>query len=131
VRDTHKFESRYLDRLIGPYPEAEATYRERSPLMHLERFESPLLLLQGLEDKVVPPNQSETMYEALKARGVPVAYLKFEGEGHGFRRAENIRRSIEAELYFYGKVFGFLPADTLEPVAISNASNLGSAGVDL
>ena len=99
--------------------------------MHLERFNSPLLLLQGLDDKVVPPSQSETMFQALKQRGVPVAYLAYSGEGHGFRRAENIRRSIEAELYFYGRVFGFLPADVLEPVAISNARNLGTASADL
>jgi dipeptidyl aminopeptidase/acylaminoacyl peptidase len=130
VRDTHKFESRYTDRLIGPYPQAEALYLERSPLMHLERFESPLLLLQGMEDKVVPPNQSEAMFEALSERGVPVAYIAYLGEGHGFRREQNIRRSIEAELYFYGKVFGVLPADSLEPVEIRNLSNLGLAAVD-
>ncbi len=131
ARDTHKFESRYLERLVGPYPEAAALYAERSPLMHLDGFLSPLLLLQGLDDKVVPAAQSSAVYEALRARGVPVAYLPFEGEPHGFRRAATIQRAAEAELYFYGRVFGFLPADHLEPIAIDNASMLGAAGMDL
>jgi dipeptidyl aminopeptidase/acylaminoacyl peptidase len=130
ARDTHKFESRYLERLVGPYPQAAALYAERSPLMHLEGFSSPLLLLQGLDDKVVPPGQSSAIYEALRARGVPVAYLPFEGEPHGFRRAETIQRAAEAELYFYGKVFGFLPADRLDPIAIENGGTLGLAGMD-
>ena len=130
ARDTHKFESRYLERLVGPYPEAAALYAERSPLMHLERFSSPLLLLQGLDDKVVPPLQSSAVYEALRERGVPVAYLPFEGEQHGFRRATTIRRAIEAELYFYGKVFGFLPAGHLDPIKIENGDTLGLAAMD-
>ena len=122
TRDTHKFESRYLDSLIGPYPERRDRYRERSPIHFTDRLSCPLILFQGLEDKVVPPNQAEMMVEALRAKGLPVAYVPFEGEQHGFRRSENIQRSLEAELYFYGKVFGFVPADTVEPVLIENLS---------
>lgn len=120
ARDTHKFESRYLDRLIGPYPEAQALYRERSPIHYPERISAALLLLQGLDDRVVPPSQSEEMYRAVEAKGLPVAYLAFTGEQHGFRQAANIKRSLEAELYFYGRVFGFSPGDTLESVPIAN-----------
>lgn len=120
VRDTHKFEARYLDRLIGPYPAQIERYRERSPIRHLDSFDRPLIVFQGLEDKIVPPNQSEAIVEALKARGVPVAYLPFAGEQHGFRRSENQIRALEAELYFYGRVFGFTPADRIEPVPIFN-----------
>jgi dipeptidyl aminopeptidase/acylaminoacyl peptidase len=120
ARDTHKFESRYLDRLIGPYPERQDRYRERSPIHFTDRLSCPLILLQGLEDKVVPPNQAEMMLEAMRAKGLPVAYLPFAGEQHGFRRAENITRAIEAELYFYGRVFGFELAEAVEPVAIEN-----------
>ncbi len=108
--DTHKFESRYLDKLIGPWPEAEAVYRERAPLYHADRIQRPVLLLQGLEDAVVPPAQAERMVEALRARGVPHAYVPFEGEQHGFRRAETIRAAHEAELSFYAQLFGFTPA---------------------
>jgi dipeptidyl aminopeptidase/acylaminoacyl peptidase len=118
--DTHKFESRYSHSLIGPYPEARATYRERSPINALERLACPLILFQGLEDKVVPPNQSERMADAVRAKGLPVAYLAFEGEQHGFRKAETIIRCLEAELYFYGIVFGFTPADPVQPVPIDN-----------
>jgi dipeptidyl aminopeptidase/acylaminoacyl peptidase/uncharacterized protein (DUF2132 family) len=120
VRDTHKFESRYLDKLIGPYPAQQALYRARSPVHHTERLASPMILLQGAEDKAVPPAQAEAMFEAVRAKGLPVAYLLFEGEQHGFRRAETIKRSLEAELYFYSKVFGFTPADSIEPVPIEN-----------
>ena len=120
ARDTHKFESRYLDGLIGPWPEAKAIYDARSPINHLEGFSAPLIILQGAEDPVVPPNQAHMIRDALKAKGTPVAYLEFAGEGHGFRRAENIIRAKEAELYFYGKVFGFEPADPLAPVQIDN-----------
>ena len=120
ARDTHKFESRYLDSLVGPYPAMQAVYRERSPIHHVERLNCALILLQGLEDKVVPPNQSETMAAAVRAKGLPVAYVTFAGEQHGFRKAENIVRALESELYFYGKVFGFTPADTLAPIAIDN-----------
>jgi dipeptidyl aminopeptidase/acylaminoacyl peptidase len=113
--DTHKFESRYLDRLIGPYPERADLYHERSPINHTDRLTSPLLVLQGLEDEVVPPNQSEAIVAALAAKGVPHAYVPFEGEQHGFRKAENIVRSLEVELWFYGRILGFDPADPIEP----------------
>ena len=118
--DTHKFESRYSHSLIGPYPEARAVYRARSPIHAIDRLACPLILFQGLEDKVVPPNQSEMMADAVRAKGLPVAYLAFEGEQHGFRKADTIIRSLEAELYFYGRVFGFLPADRIESVPIAN-----------
>jgi dipeptidyl aminopeptidase/acylaminoacyl peptidase len=118
--DTHKFESRYLDRLVGPYPAERGRYVERSPIHHLAGFDAPLILLQGLEDKVVPPDQSVRMYEAVRAKGVPIAYVPFAGEQHGFRQAANIKRALEAELYFFGRVFGFTPADPIEPVAIAN-----------
>jgi len=120
TKDTHKFESRYLDGLIGPYPERRDLYLERSPIYHTEGFKSPMIVLQGLEDKVVPPNQAEMIVEALKKKGVPVAYLPFEGEQHGFRRAENIKKALGAELYFYSRVFGFEPPDSAEPVPIEN-----------
>lgn len=118
--DTHKFESRYVDRLVGPLPEAEAVWRERSPINHVDGLSCPVIFFQGLDDKVVPPNQAEAMVAALRAKGIPVAYVPFEGEGHGFRRAETIKRALEAELYFYGRVFGFAPADAIAPVEIEN-----------
>ena len=118
AEETHKFESRYLDQLIGPYPERKDLYKARSPIHHLDGFSAPLLMLQGLEDKVVPPNQSEMIFEALKSRGIPTAYLPFEGEGHGFRKSENQVRALEAEYYFYARVLGFEPADRLPPVDI-------------
>jgi dipeptidyl aminopeptidase/acylaminoacyl peptidase len=117
--DTHKFESRYTDYLIGPASERTRLYGERSPLAHTERLSCPMIFFQGLDDKVVVPAQSETMVQALRSRGIPVGYLAFEGEGHGFRRLETIRRTLEAELWFYGRVFGFAPADQIEPVALS------------
>ena len=120
ARDTHKFESRYLDRLVGPYPAARALYRERSPIHHTDRLSSALLLLQGAEDRVVPLAQAEAMHAAVRAKGLPVACIVFEHEQHGFRRGENIRRALEVELYFYGRVFGFTPADTLVPIEIEN-----------
>ena len=120
LHDSHKFEARCLDILVGPYPAEKALYEERSPIHHVDRLQCPLILLQGLEDKVVPPNQSEMMADALRRKGRPVAYITFAGEQHGFRKAENIIRSLEAELYFYGAVFGFAPADRIEPVAIDN-----------
>jgi dipeptidyl aminopeptidase/acylaminoacyl peptidase len=119
--ETHKFESRYLDGLLGPWPEAAETYRERSPVHHTTRLGCPLLLLQGLEDEIVPPSQAEQMAAALAAKGVPFAYLAFEGEQHGFRQVANIRRSYEAELSFYGKVFGFTPADHLPSLELTGA----------
>jgi dipeptidyl aminopeptidase/acylaminoacyl peptidase len=120
--DTHKFESRYLDQLIGPYPERRDLYAARSPIHHLDGFHRPLIVLQGLEDEVVPPRQSEMIVEALRARSVPVAYVTFEGEQHGFRQAANIRRALDAELSFYAQVFGIdLPAgEGIEPVAVEN-----------
>ena len=118
--ETHKFESRYLDKLIGPYPERADLYRERSPVHFADRLERPLLLLQGLDDKVVLPDQAEMMAEALDRKGIPYAYLAFEGEGHGFRKEENIRRTIEATLGFVGRIFGFDPADDLEPLEIAH-----------
>ncbi len=118
ARDTHKFEARYLDNLIGPYPERADVYRERSPIHFVERLRAPVILFQGLEDEVVPPNQAETMAAALRANGVPYAYLAFEGEQHGFRRAETTIRCLEAELYFYGRILGFEPAGEIEPVGI-------------
>jgi dipeptidyl aminopeptidase/acylaminoacyl peptidase len=101
ARDTHKFESRYLDWLIGPYPEREDLYRERSPLTHAAGLRCPVIFFQGAEDRVVPPNQTEMMVDALRRRGIPVGYLLFAAEQHGFRRAETIKRALDAELYFY------------------------------
>jgi dipeptidyl aminopeptidase/acylaminoacyl peptidase len=120
TQDTHKFESRYLDRLVGPYPERRDLYQQRSPIHHTDRLSCPMILFQGLEDKVVPPNQAELMVEAVRAKGLPVAYVPFEGEQHGFRRAENIKRALDAELYFYSRVFGFDLVDEVEPVPIEN-----------
>jgi dipeptidyl aminopeptidase/acylaminoacyl peptidase len=117
--DTHKFESRYLDGLVGPLPEAEGIYRERSPIHHLDGFDRPLIVFQGTEDEIVPPNQSEAIVAALAERGVTVAYVAFEGEQHGFRQAPNIIRALEAELWFYGHVLGFEPADAIEPVPLA------------
>ncbi|UFP94322.1 S9 family peptidase [Gloeobacter morelensis] len=120
ARDTHKFEARYFDGLIGPYPECQALYIARSPIHSLDQLACPVIFLQGLEDRVVPPNQAEAMVEALRIKGLPVAYLAFEGEQHGFRRAENIKRALEAEFYFFARIFGFAPADIIEPVPIDN-----------
>ena len=118
--DTHKFESRYLDRLIAPLPQGRETYRARSPIHHLEMLDAALITFQGSEDKAVPPEQSRRIVAAVRERGKPVAYLEFEGEEHGFRRAQNIARAMEAELFFLGKIFGFTPADAIESVAIDN-----------
>ncbi len=118
ARDTHKFEARYLDRLVAPLPEGLAIYEARAPIRHLENFKAALITFQGSEDKVVPPDQSRAIVAALKAKGVPVAYIEFEGEQHGFRKAENIVRSLESELAFYGLVFGFEPDGPLPPVAL-------------
>jgi dipeptidyl aminopeptidase/acylaminoacyl peptidase len=120
AKETHKFESRYLDGLVGPYPEREDLYDERSPINHTDRLSCPLILFQGLEDEIVPPNQAEMMFEAVRAKGIPTAYIPFEGEQHGFRRSENIKRVLEAELYFYSRVFGFDLADEIEPVDVVN-----------
>jgi len=120
VKDTHKFESRYLDRLIGPYPERRDLYRKRSPIHFVDQTSCPMIFFQGLEDKVVPPSQAEMMVQALREKELPVAYIPYEGEQHGFRRAKNIKRSLDAELYFYSKIFGFKLADLVEPVQIEN-----------
>lgn len=127
-KETHKFESRYLDQLIGPYPEMKAVYRERSPLYHLQGFNEPLLLLQGLEDKVVPPSQSQHIYKALKDKGVPTAFIGIEGEGHGFRQPHNKILALESELVFYGMVFDFTPAGTLPALKLDNAAALARPG---
>jgi dipeptidyl aminopeptidase/acylaminoacyl peptidase len=109
-----------LDQLVGPYPAEKERYRARSPIEHLDGFSEPVILLQGLEDKIVPPNQAELILKSLKERGIPVAYVPFEGEQHGFRKAENIVRAQEAELYFYSEILGFPLADAIEPVEIFN-----------
>ncbi|MCG8544552.1 MAG: S9 family peptidase [Alphaproteobacteria bacterium] len=120
ARDTHKFESRYLDRLIGEWPADKAVYDARSPIHHADGLDCPVVFFQGADDKVVPPNQAEAMVSVLREKGIPVAYILFEGEGHGFRQAENIRRALEGELAFYGRIFGFAPADDLQPIEIEN-----------
>ena len=120
ARDTHKFESCYLERLVGRWPEDRKTYIARSPIHHTDRLSCPVIFFQGTEDKVVPPNQAEAMVSVLREKGIPVAYVPFEGEGHGFRKAENIRRALEGELSFYGQVFGFEPGDDIEPIEIEN-----------
>lgn len=120
AKETHKFESRYLDGLIGPYPERRDLYTERAPIHSAHLLSCPVIFLQGLEDEIVPPNQAEKMVEILKQKGIPVAYLPFEGEQHGFRRSENIKRALDAEFYFYARIFGYAPADAIEPVPIAN-----------
>ncbi len=125
--DTHKFESRYLDRLVGPLPEAAATYRERSPVHALDRIGCPVLVLQGLDDRVVPPSQAEAIVAALAANGIPYAYEAFEGEGHGFRGERAQRRTLEAILSFLGQVFGFTPADAVPPVELIRPAGGASA----
>jgi len=116
--ETHKFEARYLDRLVGEWPADEATYRERSPIHHVDRLSTPLLLLQGSEDRVVPPSQAHAMADALRTRGVPFALVEFPDEGHGFRKADNVVRALEAELAFFARCFGFDPADDLPTLEV-------------
>ncbi len=118
AEQTHKFEARYLDRLVGPYPDERALYQERSALNHLDGFSAPIILLQGLDDEVVPPQQTEMMRDALTSRGVPVACIMFEGEGHGFRDARNQITALQSELSFFGQVLGFEPAGDIPPVEI-------------
>jgi len=120
VEDTHKFESKYLDTLIGSYPERKDLYRNRSAIHHLDRLITPLILFQGLEDKIVPPNQAELIVKELRKKGIPHAYILFDGEQHGFRQAKNIKRSLEAELYFYSKIFGFKSDLTEVPIIIED-----------
>lgn len=123
ARITHKFESRYLDQLVGPL-QNEDLYRERSPMTYVDRIDRPLILFQGLEDKVVPPQQAEVVVEALQERHIPYAYVAFEGEGHGFRSADNIKRSLTDSLYFYSRVFGFSLPEEVPPVEIHFADRL-------
>jgi dipeptidyl aminopeptidase/acylaminoacyl peptidase len=111
TEDTHDFESRYLDGLVGPLPETRDRYIERSPMSHLDQLHVPVLLLQGDDDQVVPPSQPAAVAAELARRGVPHKYLLFEGEQHGFRKAENIATALESELAFFGQVFGFTPPD--------------------
>jgi dipeptidyl aminopeptidase/acylaminoacyl peptidase len=120
ARDSHKFEARYLDSLVGPYPEDRASYIERSPIHHLDQLSAPILLLQGTEDRVVPPKQAEMLAAAAHQKHLPVALIMFEGEGHGFRRAETIKAATEAQIYFLGRILGFEPADRVPPIAIDN-----------
>jgi len=118
--DTHKFESRYLDSLVGPYPQERDLYLQRSPIHHCEQLSCPVIFFQGLDDKVVPPNQAQEMVNALDQKQVPVAYVPFEGEGHGFRQASSIQRCLEAEWSFYGQVFGFDIDEEIPPVAVKH-----------
>lgn len=120
ARDTHKFESRYLDTLVGPLPQAEAIYAKRSPLSAVDNIRAPLLTLQGLEDKIVPPQQSAAIMARVEANGVPAAYLAFDGEGHGFRGAKAKQQSLQAELSFLGQVLGFTPADSVPRLKLRN-----------
>ena len=120
AKDTHKFESRYLDRLVGKYPEDQAIYQERSPIHYTQQLDCPVIFFQGLKDKVVPPNQAEMMFEAIKQKGLPVAYISFEQEAHGFRIADNIKKALDSEFYFYARIFGFEPGEPLEPIEIIN-----------
>lgn len=128
--DTHKFESRYLDQLVGAYPETQEIYKARSPINSIDTMSCPILLQQGDEDKIVPPNQSVMMYDALKAKGVPVALQMFAGEQHGFRKTENVITALESELYFFGQVFGFEPPD-VQACQIDNLQKSGSINAQL
>ncbi len=122
AEETHKFESRYLDGLVGPWPEARAVYDERSPIFHTDRIDRPLAVFQGLDDPVVPPNQAEMIVDAVRSKGIPVAYVAFEGEQHGFRQAKNIRASLDGELSFYAQVLGFSlpPGEGIDPIEVTN-----------
>ena len=120
AKETHKFEAHYTDELVGPYPEALALDHQRSPIQHVEGLSAPVIFFQGLEDRVVPPSQAETMVDALRRKGTPVAYTTFAGEGHGFRQAANQKRVLEAELYFFSRVFGFALPTPVDPVEIEN-----------
>jgi len=124
IGDTHKYESRYLDSLIGPYPEAKQLYHDRSAINFTDRLSCPMIILQGIEDKIVPPSQAEIMAGALRDKGIPFSLMMFEGEQHGFRQSENIKASLEGELYFYGRVLGFTPAGGITTVEIENEAAL-------
>lgn len=120
VKDTHKFESRYLDGLVGNYPEKKSVYDSRSPIYHTNQLSGAIILLQGDEDKIVPPSQAQKMFDVLKKKGLPTSYVLFQGEQHGFRKAENIQKALESEYYFYAKVFDFKPAEKLPEIPIEN-----------
>jgi dipeptidyl aminopeptidase/acylaminoacyl peptidase len=120
ARDTHKFESRYLDRLVGEYPAKKDIYIERSPINHVKNLSKPIIFFQGSEDKIVLPSQAEIMVNALREKHLPVAYVLFDGEQHGFRKAENIRKSLDGQFYFFSKILRFQMADHVEPVPIEN-----------
>lgn len=120
ARDTHKFESRYLDSLVAPYPQERDVYKERSPIEHLDRICAPVVIVQGSDDAVVPMNQATMLADALRAKGLPVALVVYDGEGHGFRRAENIRSAAAAELSFLGQVWGFTPAGDIPVLEVEN-----------
>ena len=124
AEETHKFESRYLDNLVGPWPSAKNIYDERSPINHVDGFDVPLITFQGLEDAIVLPNQSERISDALDRRGIPHAYLAFEGEQHGFRKSDTIKSVLDAELSFYGQVFGFDPTGVATSVELRHADKL-------
>ena len=128
AKDTHKFEARYSDSLVGPYPEDRARYVDRSPINHLDQLAAPILLLQGTEDTVVPPQQAEMLADAARLKHLPVALIMFEGEGHGFRRAETIKASIEAQIYFLSQIFGFEPADPVSAIPIDNLKRMLGGG---
>jgi dipeptidyl aminopeptidase/acylaminoacyl peptidase len=128
ARTTHKFEARYDDRLIGPYPEARELYRARSPIHHIDRVRRPLILFQGLDDPIVPPEQSEAMFTALREAGIPCAYIAYPGEQHGFRQAAHIARTLEAQHYFFSVVLGGIGVGgSVEPVEIVNRERLRTA----
>jgi dipeptidyl aminopeptidase/acylaminoacyl peptidase len=118
--DTHKFEAHYTDRLVATWPDGKDLYEERSPIHHLDRLNSPMLLQQGADDRVVPPSQAREMAAAVRAKGLPVALVVYEGEGHGFRRADSIAASLNAKLSFLGQVFGFTPAGDVPVLPIDN-----------
>jgi len=120
VKETHKFESRYLDTLVGTYPERAEVYRDRSAVNFADSLKVPVILFQGLEDKVVPPSQAEEFVAVCQQKKLPYAYVAFEGEQHGFRQEKNIRRAIEGEMYFLSRIFAFDVADQIEPVKIEN-----------
>jgi len=120
AKDTHKFESHYLDRMVGPYPSRRDLYLKRSPIHYVEQLSCPIIFFQGDEDRVVQPEQAEVMVNALRQKGIPVSYILFQGEQHGLRKADNIKRALDAELYFYSRIFNFELAEHIDPVLIEN-----------
>ena len=120
AKDTHKFESRYLDRLVGKWPEDEEIYKQRSPIHHIEQLSTPMVILQGSEDPIVPPNQAHLMAKKLKENDIPHALIEFSDEGHGFRKAPNITKAIESELAFFAQIFNFEPFDDLPKICFES-----------